>query len=66
MANRRRFNPFAVASSDGTHCRISHDRTPGTTGRKEKRQYAKCGTVKFAVTAMQAAMLANCQRLAFL
>lgn len=63
---RRRFNPYAVASSDGTHCRVSHDRKAGTTGRKEKTQYAKCGTIKFAVTAMQAAMLASYQRLAFL
>ena len=33
---RRRFNPNAVASSDGDHTRISHDRRAGTTGRKIK------------------------------
>lgn len=60
---RRRFNPQAVASSDGSHIMISHDRRAGTTGRRTKTLYAKCGNVKFAVTPMQAAMLARCQRI---
>lgn len=61
---RRRFNPSAVASSDGSHIMISHDRRAGTTGRQTKTIYAKCGNVKFAVTPMQAAMLAPYQRIA--
>lgn len=60
---RRRFNPQAVASSDGSHIMISHDRRAGTTGRTERTTYARCGNVKFAVTPMQAAMLARCQRI---
>lgn len=60
---RRRFNPSAVASSDGSHIMISHDHRAGTTGRREKSIYAKCGTVKFQVTPMQAAMLAPYQRI---
>lgn len=60
---RRRFNPNSVASSDGNHIMISHDRKAGTTGRRTKTLYAKCGNVKFAVTPMQAAMLAPYQRI---
>ena len=30
---RRRFSPNAVASSDGQHTRVSHDRRANTTGR---------------------------------
>ena len=30
---RRRFNPNAVASSDGDHTRVSHDRKANVTGR---------------------------------
>lgn len=30
---RRRFSPNAVASSDGDHTRISHDRRANATGR---------------------------------
>lgn len=30
---RRRFNPNAIASSDGQHIRVSHDRRANTTGR---------------------------------
>lgn len=60
---RRRFNPRAIASSDGSHIMISHDRQPGTTGRRTKTVFAKCGTIKFAVTPMQAAMLAPYQRI---
>lgn len=58
---RRRFNPNSVASSDGSHIMISHDRRAGTTGRRTKTLYAKCGNIKFAVTPMQAAMLASYQ-----
>lgn len=61
--NRRRFSLSAVASSDGTHTRVSHDRKAGTTGRTARTVYAKCGTVKYAVTDMQAAMLASYQRI---
>ena len=60
---RRRFSPSAVASSDGDHVRISHDRPANTTGRRVKQVFAKCGGIKIAVTAMQAAMLAPCQRI---
>lgn len=58
---RKKFNPNAVASSDGNHIMISHDRRAGTTGRREKSIYAKCGSIKLAVTPMQAAMLAPYQ-----
>lgn len=61
---RKRFNPLAIASSDGSHIMISHDRSAGTTGRRTKTLYAKCGSIKFAVTPMQAAMLAPYQRIA--
>lgn len=60
---RRRFSPNAVASSDGDHVRISHDRRANTTGRRVKQVFARCGSIKIAVTAMQAAMLAPCQKL---
>lgn len=63
---RRRFNPNAVASSDGVHTRVSHDRRANTTGRTERKQYAKCGFIKLLVTPMQAAMLAPQQKLAYL
>ena len=59
---RRKFNPNAVASSDGDHVRISHDRRANTTGRRVKQAFARCGGIKIAVTAMQAAMLAPCQK----
>lgn len=61
MANKRRFRRDAVASSDGVHVRVSHDRKSGTTGRREKRVFARCGSVKIEVTEMQAKMLAPCQ-----
>jgi hypothetical protein len=64
--SRRRFSTNAVASSDGIHTRVSHDRKAGTTGRTTRTQYALCGNKRYAVTDMQAAMLAICQRLAFL
>ena len=60
---RRRFSPSAVASSDGDHVRISHDCRANTTGRRVKQVFARCGGIKIAVTAMQAAMLAPCQKL---
>lgn len=63
---RRRFSLNAVASSDGVHTRVSHDRKAGTTGRTARNPFAICGGKKYAVTDMQAAMLARCQRLAFL
>ena len=66
LMNRRRFSLGAVASSDGTHTRISHDRKAGTTGRTERRQYVRCGNIKLAVTPMQAAMLAPMQRITIL
>lgn len=37
---RRRFSPNAVASSDGQHIRVSHDRRANTTGRTP---YMFCG-----------------------
>lgn len=37
---RRRFSINAVASSDGDHTRVSHDRRANTTGRTE---YSFCG-----------------------
>ena len=58
---RRRFSLSAVASSDGTHIRISHDRKANTTGRRVKKAFAKCGGIKLQVTPMQAAMLATNQ-----
>ena len=60
---RRRFSLSAVASSDGTHVHILHDRKAGTTGRTLRTAYAVCNGRKFAVTPMQAAMLAPCQKL---
>jgi hypothetical protein len=61
---RRRFSLSAVASSDGTHIRISHDRRANTTGRRVKNIFAKCGDIKLMVTERQAMMLAPCQRIA--
>lgn len=66
MTMRRRFNPNAVANSDGTHTRVSHDRAAGTTGRTTRTPYALCSGKKYAVTPMQAAMLAQYQRVCFL
>lgn len=60
---RRKFNPSAIASSDGTHVHLLHDRPANTTGRRVKQVFVKCGGIKIAVTAMQAAMLAPCQRI---
>ena len=61
---RRRFSPNAVASSDGEHVRLSHDRRANTTGRRVKNIFAKCGDIKLMVTERQAMMLAPCQRIA--
>lgn len=61
---RRRFSPNAVASSDGNHTRVSHDRKANTTGRRVKNIFAKCGDIKLMVTERQAMMLAPCQRIA--
>lgn len=58
---RRRFNPNSVASSDGSHIMISHDRRAGTTGRTAKRIFARCGKILVPVTPVQAAMLAPYQ-----
>lgn len=63
---RKRFSTVAVASSDGVHTRIAHDRAPGTGERVPKRVYVRCGYTKHAVTPMQAAMLAPAQRMYFL
>lgn len=63
---RRRFSTVAVASSDGIHTRIAHDRAPGTGERIAKRAFVRCGYKKIAVTPMQAAMLAPAQRMYFL
>lgn len=60
---RRKFNPNAVASSTGDYTRVSHDRKANTTGRRVKKTLVKCGQYAFAVTAMQAAMLAPLQRI---
>lgn len=61
MRNRRRFDRNAVASSDGIHTRVSHDRRANTTGRTTRKLFAKCGSIKLQVTPMQAAMLASYQ-----
>lgn len=61
---RKRFNPSSVASSDGEHVHLLHDRKAGTTGRRVKQIFAKCGLIKIAVTPRQAMMLAPLQRIA--
>lgn len=60
---RKRFNPSSVASSDGEHVHLLHDRKAGTTGRRVKQIFAKCGLIKIAVTPRQAMMLASYQRI---
>lgn len=37
---RRRFDRSAIASSDGIHCMVNHDRRANTTGRTN---YTFCG-----------------------
>lgn len=61
---RKRFNPSSIASSDGTHVHLLHDRKAGTTGRRVKQIFAKCGQRLIAVTPRQAMMLAPLQRVA--
>lgn len=58
---KKRFNPFAIASSDGVHIRIKHD--VHGNGRRPDKDYVVCGTIKIRVTEIQAKMLAPCQRM---
>lgn len=58
---RRRFNPCAVASSDGTHVMVSHDKKRSERPRRQLREFARLGALKVQVTSMQAAMLAKNQ-----
>ena len=58
---RKRFNPSSVASSDGEHVHILHDKKAGTTGRRVKQAFVRCGQRLIAVTAMQAKTLAPYQ-----
>ena len=60
---RKRFNPSSIASSDGQHVHLLHDRKANTTGRRVKNVFAKCGLIKIAVTPRQAMMLASYQRI---
>lgn len=59
--NRRRFNPCAVASSDGTHVMVSHDTRRSERPRRQLREFARLGALKIQVTPRQAAMLARNQ-----
>ena len=59
---RHRFNPCAVASSDGTHVMVSHDTKRNERPRRQLREFVRLGALKIQVTSMQAAMLAPCQR----
>ena len=58
---RRRFNPCAVASSDGTHVMVSHDTIRSERPRRQLREFVKLGALKIQVTPRQAAMLARNQ-----
>ncbi len=58
---RHRFNPCAVASSDGTHVMVSHDMKRSECPRRQLRKFARLGALKVQVTSMQAAMLARNQ-----
>lgn len=58
---RRKFNPCAVASSDGTHVMISHDTKRSERPRRQLREFVRLGALKIQVTSMQAAMLAKNQ-----
>jgi hypothetical protein len=58
---RRKFNPCAVASSDGTHVMVSHDTKRSECPRRQLRQFARLGALKIQVTPRQAAMLAKNQ-----
>jgi len=59
---RRKFNPCAVASSDGAHVMVSHDKKRNEYPRRQLREFVRLGALKIQVTSMQAAMLAPCQR----
>lgn len=58
---RHRFNPCAVASSDGTHVMISHDKKRSERPRRQLREFVRLGALKIQVTPRQAAMLAKNQ-----
>lgn len=58
---RHRFNPCAVASSDGAHVMVSHDTKRSECPRRQLRQFARLGALKIQVTPRQAAMLARNQ-----
>ena len=59
---RRRFNPCAIASSDGAHVMVSHDTKRSERPQRQLREFARLGALKIQVTPRQAAMLAPCQR----
>ena len=58
---RRRFNLNAIASSDGTHIMVSHDKKRNEYPRRQLREFARLGALKIQVTPRQAAMLARNQ-----
>ena len=58
---RRKFNPCAVASSDGTHVMVSHDMKRNECPKRQLRSFARLGALKIQVTPRQAAMLARNQ-----
>ena len=58
---RHRFNPCAVASSDGTHVMVSHDTKRSERPRRQLREFVRLGALKIQVTSRQAAMLAKNQ-----
>jgi hypothetical protein len=58
---RHRFNPCAIASSDGAHVMVSHDTKRSECPRRQLRQFARLGALKIQVTPRQAAMLAKNQ-----
>lgn len=59
---RRRFDLNAIASSDGTHVMVSHDKKRNEYPRRQLREFVRLGALKIQVTPRQAAMLAPCQR----
>ncbi len=58
---RHRFNPCAIASSDGTHVMVSHDKKRNEYPRRQLREFVRLGALKIQVTPRQAAMLAKNQ-----
>lgn len=58
---RHRFNPCAVASSDGAHVMVSHDKKRNECPRRQLREFVRLGALKIQVTPRQAAMLAKNQ-----